>query len=74
MHARFFIKMFGSSLLSYEIAFNKSKLRTLVIVGWKGWLVRKGGGHSGPKSWCTVPLLNKAMKMDKSMSKLLTKL
>ena len=29
---------------------------------------------SGQKSWCTVPKLNKSMKMDKSMSKLLTKL
>ena len=33
-----------------------------------------GGGpsHSGPNSWSRVPKLNKSMKMDKSMRKILT--
>ena len=35
------------------------------------WVVYKFGSisippHSGPKSWCTVPQLDKSMKMDKS--------
>ena len=33
-----------------------------------------GGGQSGPKSRYTVPESNKFIKMDKSMSKILTKL
>ena len=40
-----------------------------ILMGEEG-----GAGHSGPKSWCTVPKLNRSMKMDKSMSKIMTKL
>ena len=32
----------------------------------------EGGGHSRPKSWCRVPYLYRSMKMDKSMSKIIT--
>ena len=37
-------------------------------------LLMGGRGHSGPKSRCTVPQLNKYLKKDKSMSKILIKL
>ena len=36
--------------------------------------VHRDGGHSGPKSRCTVPKLNKSLDIDKSMSKISTKL
>ena len=50
-----------------DISTNQSTvLSRSILMGEEG-----GAGHSGPKSWCTVPKLNRYMKMDKSMSKIL---
>ena len=54
----------GKSYTSFEYLLCLELGKKFVVVGW----------HSGPKSWCTVPKLNRSFKMDKSMSKILTKL